>query len=75
VQKFLREKEDKYNVDAAKIDQGQQKIDLDAQKMINEMSLKLTDMEIKLGQQLDAEVSANMLTFDPATGDFINASR
>jgi len=31
VQKFLREKEDKYNVDAAKIDQGQQKLDLQAQ--------------------------------------------
>jgi len=32
VQKFIREKDDKYNVDAAKIDQGQQKIDLQAQK-------------------------------------------
>jgi hypothetical protein len=75
VQKFLRQNDDKFNVDAAKIDQGQQKLDLDAQKMINDMSLKLTDMEMKMGQQLNAEVSANMLTFDPATGDFVNASR
>jgi hypothetical protein len=30
---------------------------------------------MKMGQQLNAEVSANMLTFDPATGDFVNASR
>jgi hypothetical protein len=75
VQKFLRQNDDKFNVDAAKIDQGQQKLDLDAQKMINEMSLKLTDMEMKMGQQLNSEVSANMLTFDPSTGDFVNASR
>jgi hypothetical protein len=75
VQKFLRQNDDKFNVDAAKIDQGQQKLDLDAQKMINEMSLKLTDMEMKMGQQLNSEVAANMLTFDPSTGDFVNASR
>jgi hypothetical protein len=75
VQKFLRQNDDKFNVDAAKIDQGQQKLDLDAQKMINEMSLKLTDIEMKMGQQLNSEVAANMLTFDPSTGDFVNASR
>jgi hypothetical protein len=75
VQKFMRQNDDKFNVDAAKIDQGQQKIDLDTQKMMNDMALKLTDMEAKMGQQLDAEVSANMLTFDPSTGDFVNASR
>jgi hypothetical protein len=74
VQKFLRQNDDKFNVDAAKIDQGQQKIDLDAQKMINEMSIKLTDMEMKMGQQLNSEVAANMLTFDPKTGDFVNAA-
>ena len=43
--------------------------------MINDMGLKLTDMEMKFGQQLNAEATANMLTFDPSTGDFINASR
>jgi hypothetical protein len=71
IQKFIREKDDKYNVEAAKINQGQQKIDLETQKMINDMSIKLTELEMQVGQQLNAEVSANMLTFDPATGDFV----
>jgi hypothetical protein len=74
-QKFLREKDDKYNVDAATIQQNQQKIDLQAQKQMNEMALKLTELEMQIGQQLDSQVQANMLVFDPATGDFVNASR
>jgi hypothetical protein len=63
VQKFLREKDDKYNVEAAKISQGQQRIDLDTQKMINDFSLKLADLEAKIGQQLDAQVKSNNSTF------------
>tara|TARA_R110000803_G_scaffold199422_1_gene263480 strand:+ start:2470 stop:4617 length:2148 start_codon:yes stop_codon:yes gene_type:complete len=51
VQKFLREKDDKFNVEAAKIDQGQQKIDLDTQKMINDMSIKLAELEQKMMAQ------------------------
>jgi len=35
----------------------------------------LTELESKVGQQLNAEFEANMLTFDPSTGDFINAGR
>ena len=49
-----------------------------AQKSIQkdkELALRLTELESKVGQQLDAEVASNMLVFDPATGDFVNASR
>ena len=60
VQKFLREKEDKYNVDAAKIDQGQQKIDLDTQKMINDMSIKLAELEQKMMPQPVKEVAEDI---------------
>lgn len=66
IQKFMREKDDKYNVEAAKINQGQQKIDLDTSKMINDFALKLADLEAKMGQQLDAQVQANMLTVEKA---------
>jgi len=70
-QKFMKGQDDKFNVDAAKISQGQQKLELDAQKMMNDFAMKLTELESKVGQQLNAEVEANMLTFDPATGDFV----
>ena len=74
-QKFMKGQDDKFNVDAAKISQGQQKLELDAQKMMNDFAMKLTELESKVGQQLNAEFEANMLTFDPSTGDFINAGR
>ena len=56
VKKFMREKDDKFNVEAAKIDQGQQKIDLDTQKMINDMSIKLAELEQKMMPQAVKEV-------------------
>ncbi len=71
VQKFIKGQDDKFNVAAANIQQGQQKIDLLANKQLNEMALKLTELEAKLGQQLNGEVMANMITFDPKTGEFI----
>jgi len=43
--------------------------------MMNDMALKLTELEAQVGQQLNSEVQANMLTFDPKTGDFVNAGR
>ena len=73
-QKFMKGQDDKFNLAAAQIDQGQQKIDQATQKMMNDMSLKLTELEAQVGQQLNSEVQANMLTFDPATGDFVNAA-
>jgi hypothetical protein len=57
VQKFLRQNDDKFNLDAAKIDQGQQKIDLDTQKMINDMSIKLAELEQKMMLQSVPEVT------------------
>jgi hypothetical protein len=64
VEKFLREKDDKYNVDAANIQQNQQKIDIDYQKMINEFALKLTDLELKLNKQLDDQYKSNVKTIE-----------
>ena len=72
--KFMKGQDDKFNLAAAQIDQGQQKIDQDTQKMMNDMALKLTELEAQVGQQLNSEVQANMLTFDPKTGDFVNAA-
>ena len=57
-------------LDVIKTNQGQQKIDQDQQKMMQDMALKLTELEIQVGQQLDGEFQANMLVFDPKTGDF-----
>ena len=64
----------------AKVEQGnielaqkQQKIDIEKDVKIAEMSLKLTELEQKLQTQLDSEIEANTLVFDPATGDFVNA--
>ena len=75
VAKFQREKDDKYNVDAANIQQNQQKIDNTAQAQAQQLALKLTELELKFNQQLDKELEQNVLVFDPATGDFSNASR
>ena len=74
VAKFQREKDDKYNVDAANIQQNQQKIDNAAKAQAEQLALKLTELELKFNQQLDREFEQNILVFDPATGDF-NASR
>ena len=63
-QKFMKGQDDKFNVDAAKISQGQQKLELDAQKMMNDFALKLTELEVKLQQQLDAQYLANTKTVE-----------
>ena len=75
IAKFQREKDDKFNVDAAHIQQGQQKIDNAAQAQSQQMALKLTELELKFNQQLDKELAQNVLVFDPSTGDFVNAAR
>jgi len=75
-QKFIKGQDDKFNVDAATIQQGQQKIDLQSQKQIHEMALKLTELEAKIGQDLSSQNKENMVdfVFDPATGE-LNAAR
>jgi predicted porin len=69
--KFARDKSDKYNVDAASIQQNQQKIELQAQKQNTDAALSLTKLEMEAGRDLNAAVQDNMLVFDPAVGDFI----
>ena len=64
VQKFIREKDDKYNVDAANIQQNQQKIDQDYQKMMNDFAIKLSDLELKFNKQLDDQFRANAKTVE-----------
>lgn len=47
---------------------------LKQQKQLDDVMLKLTDMEQKYGQQLEGEATENrkaILRFDPASGDFI----
>lgn len=54
----------------AKVEQGQQKLDIDSQKILNDMALKLTELEQKYNTQLNGEVLQNMTVFNPQTGEF-----
>jgi hypothetical protein len=50
------------------------KLESDNKKANDDLALKLTELEQKYGKELNSEVAANMLTFDPATGDFVSAA-
>ena len=50
--------------------QFQQKLAEDSKNANEELALKLTDMEMKYGKDLNANIQDNMLVFDPMTGDF-----
>ena len=63
-QKFLREKDDKYNVDAATIQQNQQKIDLQSQKQQFEAMFKQQELQQK---ELTAAIN-NLKTLREAMG-------
>jgi ribosomal protein L10 len=79
----LQEKQRQFNVktenqvglELANYQQSQQKLDSEAQAQSKQLALKLTELELQFNQQLDKEVADNVLVFDPATGDFSNASR
>ncbi len=58
-QKFLKGQDDKLNVDAAKINQDQQKIDLQAQKQIDDLALKLTELEQQYQMELNRQLEQN----------------
>ncbi len=58
-------------VQEAKAQQGFIKLENDMNKQSDEFALKLTELEQKMGQQLDGEVAGNMLVFDPIIGDFV----
>ena len=70
VQKFMREKDDKYNVEAAKIQQNQQKIDDDRADKQAKNAIEISKLELEAGRDLNAELQNNMLVFDPTIGDF-----
>jgi len=55
---------------AGKLDIEQQKLDQSMMKMMNEMALKMADMEARYAQDMNAAVAdnKNVLRFDPATG-------
>lgn len=42
-----------------------------AKQFQEELALKLTELEAKTGKDLNSEMQDNMLTFDPAIGDFV----
>ena len=56
-------------------EQFQAKLKADAKKSMDELALKLTEMEQKYGKDLNGEMENNVLVFDPAIGDFVNAAR
>ena len=51
-------------------EQFQAKLAADTEKASEDLALKLTDLEMKYGQDLNANMQDNMLVFDPAIGDF-----
>ena len=55
-------------------EQFQAKLMADTKKASEDLALKLTELELKAGQDLNGAMQDNMLVFDPATGDFVNAS-
>jgi hypothetical protein len=73
----LIEAQGKGQLEAAKMqEQARQfnaEMEAKQQKQMEDMAAKLTELELKAGQQLDGELQSNMLVFDPAVGDFINA--
>ena len=71
--KFIEDKKTNLGVKGAELRQSQKKIDLQESKQMQEMALKLLELEAKLGQQLDSQVEENMLVFDPDVGDFVSA--
>jgi hypothetical protein len=54
-------------------EQFQIKTASDSKKSEQDLALKLTDLELKYGKDLNSEMQDNMLVFDPASGDFTNA--
>tara|TARA_R110002096_G_scaffold256040_1_gene449313 strand:- start:505 stop:2361 length:1857 start_codon:yes stop_codon:yes gene_type:complete len=52
-------------------EQFQAKLQADSKKANDDLALKLTELELKAGQDLNGAMQDNMLVFDPATGDFI----
>ena len=56
---------------ARKLEQGQDKLDNDAQNNANKDAIELLKLELQAGKDLNAQLQDNMLTFDPQVGEFI----
>ena len=69
--KFERSGQAKFNTDLINANQNQQKIDQASTKQMQDMALKLAELEAKVGQDMNKAVNDNMLVFDPAVGDFV----
>lgn len=71
----LIEAQGKQALEAAKMQEGARQFDAkqsaELQKQLQDISLKLTELEMKAGRDLNAEMQDNMLVFDPAIGDFV----
>lgn len=70
-QKFLRDKDDKYNVDAAKIQQGNRKLDLDEYKLSMQQQKQEMDAMLATIQQQQQELNdsfTNLKTLKDAIG-------
>jgi hypothetical protein len=52
-------------------EQFKAKLASDNKKANEDLALKLTELEMKAGQDLNAEMQDNILVFDPAVGDFV----
>jgi len=65
----------KLQLDAAKLESQNAKevaqLQADKQKQQEDLALKLTELELKAGQDLNTAMQDNMMVFDPATGDFV----
>jgi len=62
-QQFEREGNAKFNVEAAKIDQGQQKIDQDQQKIDNNTQLQQMQLLMKQQESMAKEIKTNAESF------------
>jgi hypothetical protein len=58
-QEFERAGQDKYNVDLINADQAQQKIDIERDKLVSEMALKLEALEQQFNKDLKADIREN----------------
>lgn len=58
-------------INAIKLNQGQQKLNNEAQDKAYKNAISLAELEVKAGQDLNAQVQNNILMFDPEIGDFI----
>ena len=70
IEKFQAEQSGKFGVEGAKLDQNQQKIDLQAQKQMNDMAIKIEQLEQQFNKDLSNDIRENQkLASDQVTDD------